>query len=139
MVTENKYLNLLTKNTRLILIFLVLEFVLGMVVNLFAVSPDDPGYLTEPIYLKLTLPLHSILGLLILIWAVIVLVFAIKAGKTFKKFTVLGFIFVLVAFLGGMAAVMLKESQAEIASLTMSLGFIASFIFYGKLYLLLKK
>ena len=140
MASENKYLNLLSKNTRFALIFLSLEFVLGMIVNLFAVSPDDPNYLTEPIYLKLVLPLHGIVGFILLIGTIALVFLAFKAGNAIiKNFTILGLTCILVAFGAGITTTMLKESQAEFSSLIMSLGFITSFLSYGKLYLLIKK
>ena len=137
---EIKKLNTLIKNTKLILVFLSLEFVLGMMVNLFAVSPDDQRYLTEPIYLKLIFALHGIVGLVILAGASALFIVTAKLKNIqLKKTSLLGLIFVLIAFLGGIATVMLKDVQSEIASLVMSLGFIAAFISYGKFYLLLKQ
>lgn len=121
------------------IIALSIQFILGMVLNLFAVPPDDPKYATEPIFLKLIFPLHGILGIALLIGAIVLLFFALKSeSRIWKKMATFGLISILIAAGGGIATIILKDNASEIASFVMSLGFILSFLSYGKFYFLLK-
>jgi len=126
--------------TKFTLIFLTLEFISGMVINLLVVSKDDPGYALEPFYIKFASPVHELLGTILLIGSIALLYSAFKAGHTlYKKLAGLGLLFVLIAFAAGMATYKFEGYQSELASFVMSLGFIASFLSYGTLYLHLKK
>ncbi len=71
----------LKKGTKWIIFSLIAQFVLGMLVNLFAVPPYDPKFATEPIFIKLFFPLHGILGLILGIFSIAIFYFAIKLGK----------------------------------------------------------
>lgn len=134
------YLVSLKKSVRWMLLSLTAEFVLGMLVNLFAVPPDDPGYITEPIFVKILFPLHGINGIILVILAIFILFLVIKLGrKNLKKFAIYGLISILIAALGGIATITLKENASEIASFIMSLGFIAALLSFGKLHFFLKE
>ena len=50
-----------------------------------------------------------------------------------------GLISILVSAGAGIATTNLKDNASELASFTMSLGFIAAFVSYGKLYFFLKE
>ncbi len=129
-------LNIITKG---IIGLLTLEFILGMVMNLYAVSPDDPGYLTESPLIKYSSITHMVSGIALPLLALILLVLAFKSKKqNLKVWAIYGFISMLMATAGGIGAVMLKDSASELSSFVMSLGFIASFLTYGKFYFLLK-
>ena len=123
-----------------IVVGLIAEYVLGMYAAMLAVPPGDPGYAAEPFYSKLAIPVHSLLGLILLILAVILFVLGFKnKNQAYKKMTIYGFLSITIAFAAGIATVALKENASEIASFIMSFGFLLSFILYGRLFFLLKK
>lgn len=139
MASAGKYLVNLKKSTKWTIYSLIAEFVLGMLVNLFALTPDDPGYATESIFIKLFFPLHGIVGLILVVLSIAIFYFAIRLGKeNIKKFATLGLISIFVAAGAGIATIILKDNASEIGSFVMSLGFIAAFVSYGKLFLLLR-
>jgi hypothetical protein len=133
---ENKYLKLVKKGAQGILLSLSIEFVLGMILNLWAATPDDPTYLTEPIFLKIIFVIHSINGLILLIASVALLIIAFKSGKSnWKNMSMLGFMLILFSAVGGMLATGLKSSGAEVGSFIMAIDFLASFFVYTKMYI----
>lgn len=116
---------------------LALEFVLGMVTNLFGVPPDEVAEHPEPLFAKIAFGMHGLLGLIILIGALFTFYMTLKQDQgKWKIYGLAGLCSVLIAFGGGIGAVALKENAGEIASLVMSLGFLMSFVSYG--WLLLK-
>ena len=129
----------LYKSIRGIIFSLVLQFVLGMIINLYGVTPDDPKFAHESPLIKIAFIAHSINGLVLPLAALFILFLAVKSGKqVLKKWAVLGLISILIAAGAGISTIMLKDNAQELASLIMSFGFIASFLSYGKLFLFLK-
>jgi hypothetical protein len=140
MASAEKYLVNLKKSSKWIIYSLIAEFVLGMLVNLFALTPDDPGYAAESIFIKLFFPLHGIVGLILVVLSIAIFYFAVNLGKeSIKKFAMYGLISVLVAAGAGLATIILKDNASEIGSFVMSVGFIAALVSYGKLFLLLRE
>ena len=121
------------------MIALIVEYVLGMYTALFSAAPDDPQYLTEPVINKIIFGLHGLVGLFLLIGATVMLIMGLKSNNPTKHMAIHGFLSIFLAFGAGIATVMLKETASEIASFIMSVGFLLSFIIYGKLFFLLKK
>lgn len=139
-MNENVSLFFLNKLTRGIIGSLIVQFILGMIINLFAVAPQDPKFATESPIFKIVFLLHGLNGVVLPIFALSLLFFAFKNGRVdLKRISSLGFISILVAAGGGIATIILKNTLSEIASFVMSLGFIFSLVSYGKLYLLAKK
>ena len=96
--------------------FLVVQFVLGMVMNLYGVPLDDPAYATESIFIKLSGFAHGIIGILLVAGAISALFFALKKGNSqWGKVSIYGLISILIAAGGGIAAIMLKDSASELA------------------------
>ena len=136
---NNKYLVMLQKNVRLILVSLSIEFVLGMIINLFGIPPDDPNASQESIFAKIAFAIHGINGIILVLFAIVILVFTIKSGVSFwKKIAAIGLFSILIAAGAGIATINLKDNASELASLTMAIGFILSFISYGRFMLVLK-
>lgn len=134
------YSFILSKSSRGMVIALVVEFVLGTLVNSFAVPPDDPKYVTESLLVKLLFPVHGVLGIVLVVMAIIVLYLAVKSGKEkLKQLSIWGIISIVVAAGAGIATITLKDNASEIASFVMALGFLFAFASYGKLHLLIKQ
>lgn len=130
----------LKKRATGMLVMLAIEFVLGMLVNLFGHSPAEPEFATQPFVFKLFFPLHALIGFGFLIGATMLLV---KLSKTSfneaKKIAKFGFVSIVVTVASGIATVLVNEEKSEWTSLVMSLGFLLSFYLYGKLYYFLSK
>lgn len=115
--------------------FLIIQFILGMSINLFAVAPSDPKFAAEPILIKLILPAHVIVALLLLIGAIAILVMSVRSKNAkWKKTAGQGLGGIVFAVGGGLATIFLKGNASEIASLVMAISFLSSFIAYGRLY-----
>jgi len=129
----------LQKRVRGILIGLVVQFILGMAVNLFGQPPQEG--MQEPIYSRILFIAHSLLGLLLLIGAIVIFVLAKKTKEEMvAKLSLYGMLSIILAFGGGIAVAALGESNfSELASFVMAIGFILAFIFYGKLFASVKK
>lgn len=139
MADNSKFLTQLNKSTRGTLLSLSLQFVLGMIVNLYGLLPEDPKFASESIFVKIAFITHGINGLVLPISALVVVFIAIKTGRqTYKKWAILGLISILIAAAAGISTITLKDDASELASLIMSFGFIASFLSYGKLYISIK-
>ncbi len=126
-----------------IMVFLlVVQFVLGMIVNLFGQAPGEAaGKMKEPLWATLVFLSHGILGILLLIVSIFLFVFAKRVeNKKWRSLALQGMVSIVLAAIGGIAVVGLKEgSPAEIASLVMALGFLLSFISYGRLLFSLRR
>lgn len=118
---------------------LVAQYLLGMYINMFGATPDDPKFKTEPIFSKIAFALHSLLGLGLLIGSIVVLIFGLQsADKKLGNMTIYGFTSILLSFCAGIATVTFKSTASEISSYIMSAGFLASLLFYGKIIYYLK-
>ena len=139
MATDNRYTNLLSRNVKGILLSLCVQFILGMAVNLYAVAPDDPKFGAESPLIKASFIAHGINGLILPLFALTILFFAFKSGNArFKKIAGVGLLSILVAAIAGISTITLKDNAIELASFVMSIGFLLSFVSYGKLFLLIK-
>lgn len=137
--TKNGLDSGLQKRSLFMFVTLIVQYLFGMYINMFAVPPDDPKFKTEPIYPKIVFGLHGLLGTMLLIGSIIVLVSGLKnQDLKIKKIAVFGFFSILLAFCGGIATISFKDNAAEISSYIMSIGFLLSFIFYFKLTFYLK-
>lgn len=110
---------------------LVLQYALGMYVNLFVEFPQDAsvGQLWEFSWRQPALAAHIILGILLFIGAII---FWIRAARfhstTWKAPATLGFVGILAAGASGAAFV---PSQTNLFSYLMSLSFLLAFFAYS--------
>ena len=113
------------------LVFLAIQFVLGMITNLFLPFPqtDQPGVLWDFARSQLPIFAHIIVGIGLLVSAI---VFVIRAARQQNRgwlgSTVIGLIAILVALFGG---VNYTTFQQDTYSLIMSLGFIGAVLAYG--------
>lgn len=127
------------KQVLAILLLLIFQFVLGMLMNLFAVAPSDPKFAAEPLLIKLIFPAHIIVALLLLIGSVFIFVLSIRNQiAESSKVAGQGLSSIIFATAGGLATVFLKGIGSEIASLVMAISFLSAFIAYGRFYFLLK-
>lgn len=116
------------------LVALATEYILGMYINMFALPPEDPGFATESVVPKIAFGLHGLMGCVLLIGGLLVLFAGLKsAEKKIRDTSLHGFLSILLAFLAGIATISFKDEASEIASFLMSVGFLMSFFFYGKL------
>ncbi len=121
-----------------ILGFLVLEFILGMTLNLFVAFPNIPVGSSDQTYFNAIfanpfLLCHFIVGVGLLLGSIWLLISAIKIRKGLALVASLGFISVLTAYVSGFEF-LLSGFQNDYFSFTMSLGFIAALLAYFWLY-----
>ena len=67
------------KRVLVMLFFLIVQFVLGTSINLFAVPPSDPKFASEPLLIKLIFPAHVVVALLLFIGAIFIMALAIRS------------------------------------------------------------
>jgi heme A synthase len=107
-------------------VMLILQFILGMVYNLYGTAPTTKkpiGLFSTPV-----IALHVILGILIAIAAIALLVRAIQARQKLSIWmTVIGLLAILVA---GSAGIGFAGSGDNSASLSMALGFAVALACY---------
>jgi len=110
---------------------LVLQYILGMVANMFVAFPDtnQPGQLWQFARTQFPTLAHILIGTLLLLGAVI---FVIRAARAHNggwiASSVFGLIGILGAYWGGVTFV---STQDDAYSMVMALAFIAAFIAYG--------
>ena len=110
---------------------LVLQYVLGMVTNMFVQFPetDQVNLLWDAARGQLPSLAHIILGVLLLVGAII---FVIRATAKHQRgwivSSAVGLVAILVAAIGGATYV---SSQSDAWSMVMALGFIAALLAYG--------
>ncbi len=122
------------------IIVLIIQYLLGMYVNMFAAAPEDPAFKTEGVFPKIVFGLHAFVGLGLLTGSIATLVLGLKSEKAaVKKTSFFAFGAIVLSFLAGVSTVALKNTPSQIASYVMSIGFLASLIAYGKLFFLLKR
>ena len=137
---DKKHTQSLKKRSLSMIIFLVLQYIFGMYINMFAATPDQPEFKTEGMFPKIIFGLHGLLGLSLLIGSTVILIKGLKSdNQKIKKISIYGFLGILLAFFAGICTVVLKDTAAEVSSYVMSLGFIVSLITYGKIYYSLKE
>ena len=127
-----------------ILVFLVLQFILGMTLNLFVTFPNIPVNSSDQIYFNaiFTTPFlleHFIVGVGLLLGSAWILISAIKTRlRNISLVAVLGFISILTAYISGFEF-LLSGFQNNLFSFTMSIGFIVALLSYFRLYQLSDK
>ena len=129
--TQTKANNGLRTQAFYMLTFLAIQFVLGMVTNLYVQVPETerPDLLWATARSQASTFAHIVLGILLLVGAII---FVIRAARQHNRAWIIGswagLISILVAIYGG---VTFTTTQADAYSLVMALGFIASVVAYG--------
>lgn len=127
-----------------ILAFLVLQFILGMTLNLFVTFSNIPVGSSDQTYFNsiFTTPFlleHFIVGVGLLLGSIWILIGSIKTKvKNIPVVGALGFISILAAYISGFEF-LLSGFQSNLFSFTMSLGFIVALLSYFKLYQLSDK
>jgi len=115
------------------LIILGIQFVLGMMVNLYVQFPGSLPQGNDSVWVMKHSPLtttHIMVGTLILVLAILAIAFAIPArNKPALWLSVLGFILTLISW--GSGAAFLSYGQQNIMSMYMALGFIVSTVVYS--------
>ncbi|MDE1871333.1 MAG: hypothetical protein KGI06_03775 [Candidatus Micrarchaeota archaeon] len=128
-----------------ILVFLVIQFVLGMTMNLFTSFPTYPGNAVQPAdYVPLLaghpiLLAHYVIGILVFIGsiAVVGMSFASKDRKL-SAISAIGFLGMLIAFASGIQFLVTAFTN-DIYSYTMSLGFIVAVVAYFAMFYFTKQ
>ena len=110
---------------------LVIQYVLGMVTNLFMQFPDpsQADQVWAAARSQFPSAAHMVIGTLLLVSAVIFVINAArKNNRPWIVSSVVGLIGIVVAFYGG---VMFTSSQVNVYSLIMALAFFVAFLAYG--------
>jgi hypothetical protein len=113
-----------------LLISLVIQYVLGMYVNLFVQFPENATaeQLWEFSWRQPSLATHIVLGILLFIGSFAFLIRVMRRRNlTWKKPALLGFLGILLAGLGGSSFI---PTQSDAYSYLMSLAFIVAFFAY---------
>ena len=118
---------------------LAVQFLFGMTVNLWGALPSEMNSETPPAFAQMAFAAHGLLALGILISSSVIIYSAWNVKKEIiKKFTIIGFASIIVAFIAGVSTFFLSDNSAEVASFVMALAFLAALFSYGRLYLTLK-
>ncbi len=127
------------RDTLVILGFLLLQFILGMTLNLFVSFPNIPVGSSDQTYFNaiFTTPfllVHFIVGVGLLLGSIWLLIGAIKTKVgDISLVAVLGFISTLASYVSGFEF-LLSGFQNNLFSFTMSIGFIVALLSYFRLY-----
>jgi heme A synthase len=109
---------------------LVVQYILGMITNLFVKLPEDgqPAQVWAAANSQFPSAAHIILGMLLLIVAIVIIVRAVMSkNRTLVWISVAGLAAIAVATYGG---IVFTTGQSDTYSLVMALGFIASLVVY---------
>ncbi|HEV2339424.1 MAG TPA: hypothetical protein VGT05_01505 [Patescibacteria group bacterium] len=114
-----------------VLVFLVIEYFLGMFTNLFISFPNNTygGKAWVFAWRQIPLALHIIVGFSLLVGAIVLVVRAIRQkNKNWILASVIGFIAILSAALAGALFISLQRS---IYSFIMAISFVVALFAYG--------
>jgi len=111
----------------LIVGLLVLQFVLGMLSNLFVTIPDVEPWRVFHYFGPVVL--HTLNALCLVVFAVNYAVIVRKASRTMRIAGAVGGIAIVVAFASGV--IFVNRGQNDVFSFTMSLGFITALVSYA--------
>ncbi len=121
----------LSRQARGLTLGLVLQYILGIIANLYAKFPDttNRGDLWHAAWSNGIVAAHIILGLLMTLSSLIFLVRALRRNdKTWRWVAIIGFIAIWAAAFGGSQFV---ATQNDAYSLLMALGFLVAIVVYG--------
>lgn len=123
-----------------ILCGLAVEFVLGMITNLFGIPPEERSATNpEPLFALIATILHALFGLFLLFGAIYTYYLSRKSGNpTYAKSGLYCLIGMILATGGGIATVSLGDRFGEVPSFVMAIGFLVAFIAYGRFHFILK-
>jgi heme A synthase len=110
---------------------LVIQYILGMITNLFVKLPEDgqPEQVWAAANSQFPSAAHIILGMLLLVVAIVIIVRAVMSkNRTLIWISIAGLAAIAVATYGG---VVFTTGQSDTYSLVMALGFIVSVVVYG--------
>ncbi|MDE1856880.1 MAG: hypothetical protein KGH98_02220 [Candidatus Micrarchaeota archaeon] len=122
-----------------ILAFLLLQFILGMTLNLFVAFPGIPAGSSDQTYINaiFTTPFllgHFIIGVGLLFGSIWILIGAILTKvRNISIVAAIGLISILAAYVSGFGF-LLSGFQDNTLSFTMSLGFIVALVSYFSLF-----
>ena len=130
----NKRLNVLRGTFLVTLILLVIQYVFGMIVNLYVQFPstltDGKAAWGWALSNTFAVPIHASLGTALLVVAIVALVLSIRIRHVPEILaSVLGLAMIVFAWLSGI--LFLSFGQQSTTSLTMAIGFIGAVIAYG--------
>ena len=121
-----------------ILAFLIIQFILGMTLNLFTTFPNIPGGTLQPSqYIPIftqypVLLVHYLLGIALFFMSMAMLVLS-RVQKRIFLIALLGFLAVFGALISGLEF-MFNAFQNNTFSFTMSIGFIVALIAYFAMF-----
>jgi hypothetical protein len=107
---------------------LIVQFLLGMIVNLIG----TPNSSAAKLAFTITLPLHVLLGIGLLVNSILLIRLAAAKGDQTRTDARAGAAMVLAAFIFG--ALTVSAPLANLWSFGMAAAFIGAFVMYGRLY-----
>lgn len=113
-----------------VIVALTLQFILGMVANLFVRFPENgsPQQFWKFAWSQLPVAVHIIIGFALLLGSLTLVIRSfIKKDSIWKIVSTIGFLSILIAVYGGVSFI---PSQKDTFSFLMALGFIAAFLSY---------
>lgn len=130
MPAKSDNLKILYTRTRSVLGMLIVQFLLGMGVNLIG-NPDSK---VTKVVDGIVLLLHVFLAIGLVVVSILIIRAAFKIGGEWTKLTRVGGAGVGLAFIGGIGVMASGGSLANWLSYLMSIGFILAFCGFGFLY-----
>ncbi len=110
---------------------LIVQYILGMVSNLFVQFPqsEQDGKLWEFAWSQISIASHIILGILLFIGAVVFVIRAVaKKDRFWTIASIIGLVAIMSAIYGGVSFI---PSQVDQFSLIMSIGFLVALLAYS--------
>lgn len=120
----------LSGGVRRLLILLIIQFLLGMAVNLLGLPSETTGI--NKIASAVSLGLHTLLALGLLVGAILTVKRARAIDAKYVRVAWSGAMFIIITIAAGVLTIVLGNDWW---SYIMAAGFIATFVVYGKLLL----
>jgi hypothetical protein len=121
------------------LALLIVQFLLGMAVNVIGAPSEHAAAAAETAYYVLV-SAHVLVALGLVGGAIVTIVWAVRQGSTFRGLAWLGGVSVAIAFVAGVSTGALTMTAApisvlgDVTSYLMAAAFLAALISYGVLY-----
>jgi heme A synthase len=128
---EMEHRGRLNTQAMVLIVFLVVQYVLGMAANLFVQFPQnaDAGELWGFAWSQALVAAHIVIGTLMVIGAIVLVVRSlIRKNRSWIVFSIIGLLAILAAALTGATFI---STQSDAYSYSMSLAFIVALAAYG--------
>lgn len=111
---------------------LAVQYAIGMFLTMFS---GDENQAKTPVYAQLAFFAHILFAVMLFVGSVIIYRECRKgSNERFTKFALYGLVSIIVASIGGVMTVILREILSDIGSYIMAIGFLSGFASYGYLF-----